>query len=148
MSEEPHPESREALILKIGNIIDSAWKGKNAKLEEWLRDERTAHLGQIRVEEAEFSGITTLEEEPWYGEVAMFHSTKTNNPFHVNKRLAPKLKPGELVDLTILGCCNLLAVTPKGKPNKERSRSKKLNGNSKKGNKKASRRRKKVARYS
>lgn len=95
------------------------WKGKDANVLEWMRNS-SAILGDLREELATFWKIE--KDAPVYFEdsmkadikmdMAYFTAEKDGRSYDVASRLLDKrLKVGDRVKLTIMGCCSLIDCT-------------------------------------
>jgi hypothetical protein len=97
----------------------SAWKGKNAKPEEWLRDEASADKGAVRRLEATYAGVIDHEEKA-LGRVAAFYSNEDGRRYDISERLSLKtLRRGDGVILTLLGCCSIAKIERKSRKAKK-----------------------------
>jgi hypothetical protein len=95
------------------------WKGQEAEITEWYRNDSAMSARRVRNEEAAFTVIA--KDSPVYindsliqdktHDLAIFHSSVDGDKFDVAARLVPKnIKPTDRVKLTILGCCSIINV--------------------------------------
>ena len=105
-------------LIQHGKEIEP-WKGKKANVMEWMRNS-SAMLGEIREEIATFWRID--KNVPVYYEEAMrpdstmnmafFTAERDGKEYNVAARLLDKrIKVGDRVKLTIMGCCSIIQVT-------------------------------------